>query len=189
MTGFGTDAFIEASLCYIWHIVNEAPGAQAICRPPEEPDDGNDSRRVLAADSPETLMELRPSPVTQASSSQSTIDLFRSLFRGREDVYPRRFESRKTGKSGYAPACENKWVASRVDGELARLRLEQDLVTLREERGLSQRQASLDLRGEAGTAYPLQFAERAVDDASAGRLVLTVPPGTPVLLHPLGDRG
>ena len=31
-------------------------------------------------------------------------------------------------------------LASRVDGELARLRLEQDLVTLREERGLSQRQ-------------------------------------------------
>jgi superfamily II DNA or RNA helicase/very-short-patch-repair endonuclease len=25
-------------------------------------------------------------------------------------VYPRRFESRKTGKSGYAPACANEWV-------------------------------------------------------------------------------
>ncbi len=55
-------------------------------------------------------MELRPSPVAQTSSSQDKIDLFRSLFRGREDVYPRRFESRKTGKSGYAPACENEWV-------------------------------------------------------------------------------
>jgi len=32
--------------------------------------------------------------------------VFRTLFRGREDVYPRRFESRKTGKSGYAPACQ-----------------------------------------------------------------------------------
>ncbi len=78
---------------------------------PEWPNDGNDAtQRVLAADSPETLMELRPSPVTQTSSSQAKIDLFRSLFRGREDVYPRRFESRKTGKSGYAPACENEWV-------------------------------------------------------------------------------
>ena len=55
-------------------------------------------------------MELRPSPVTQTSSSQAKIALFRSLFRGREDVYPRRFESRKTGKSGYAPACANEWV-------------------------------------------------------------------------------
>jgi hypothetical protein len=33
-----------------------------------------------------------------------------ALFRGRDDVYPRRFESRKTGKSGYAPACANEWV-------------------------------------------------------------------------------
>ena len=31
-------------------------------------------------------------------------------------------------------------LAARVEGELARLRLEQDLVTLREKRGLSQRQ-------------------------------------------------
>jgi hypothetical protein len=28
----------------------------------------------------------------------------------REDVYPRRFESRRTGRSGYAPACANEWV-------------------------------------------------------------------------------
>ena len=44
------------------------------------------------------------------SSPKAKIDLFRSLFRGREDVYPRRFESRKTGKSGYSPACANEWV-------------------------------------------------------------------------------
>ena len=42
--------------------------------------------------------------------AEAKIALFRSLFRGREDVYPRRFESRKTGKSGYAPACANEWV-------------------------------------------------------------------------------
>jgi hypothetical protein len=48
--------------------------------------------------------------VHQLSSSADKIALFRSLFRGREDVYPRRFESRKTGKSGYAPACANEWV-------------------------------------------------------------------------------
>ena len=35
--------------------------------------------------------------------------MFRSLFRGREDVFPRRFESSKTGKSGYAPVCSNEW--------------------------------------------------------------------------------
>ena len=48
--------------------------------------------------------------VNQTSSSEAKIALFRSLFRGRDDVYPRRFESRKTGKSGYAPACANEWV-------------------------------------------------------------------------------
>jgi hypothetical protein len=54
-------------------------------------------------------MELSPSLINQTSSSQYKITLFRSLFRGRDDIYPRRFESRKTGKSGYAPACANEW--------------------------------------------------------------------------------
>lgn len=35
---------------------------------------------------------------------------FRSLFRGRDDVYARRFENPRSGKSGYAPACGNEWV-------------------------------------------------------------------------------
>ncbi len=48
--------------------------------------------------------------ITNHSSPADKITLFRSLFRGREDVYPRRFESRKTGKAGYAPACANEWV-------------------------------------------------------------------------------
>ncbi len=48
--------------------------------------------------------------VDRASSPQTKIALFRSLFRGRDDVYARRFESRRTGKSGYAPACANEWV-------------------------------------------------------------------------------
>ena len=48
--------------------------------------------------------------ITNNSPPAAKIALFRSLFRGREDVYPRRFESRKTGKSGYAPACANEWV-------------------------------------------------------------------------------
>ncbi|PYR95827.1 MAG: restriction endonuclease subunit R [Acidobacteria bacterium] len=48
--------------------------------------------------------------VDQRSTADAKIKLFRSLFRGRDDVYPRRFESRKTGKSGYAPACGNEWI-------------------------------------------------------------------------------
>ena len=48
--------------------------------------------------------------VTHDASPAAKIELFRSLFRGRTDVYPRRFVSRKTGRAGYAPACANEWV-------------------------------------------------------------------------------
>ncbi len=44
------------------------------------------------------------------SSPEAKIALFRSLFRGREDVYPRRFENKKSGKSGYVFVCGNEWV-------------------------------------------------------------------------------
>lgn len=48
--------------------------------------------------------------INQHSSTAEKIVLFQSLFRGRSDVYPRRFQNRKTQKSGYAPACSNEWV-------------------------------------------------------------------------------
>jgi len=48
--------------------------------------------------------------VDHRSPPEAKIALFRALFRGREDVYPRRFESRKTGKTGYQPVCANEWV-------------------------------------------------------------------------------
>ena len=48
--------------------------------------------------------------VTNESPPVAKIAVFRTLFRGRDDVYPRRFENWKTGKSGYAPACANEWV-------------------------------------------------------------------------------
>lgn len=46
----------------------------------------------------------------QYAPPDEKIALFRSLFRGREDVYARRWQSLKTGKSGYSPACANEWV-------------------------------------------------------------------------------
>ncbi|MDR0517964.1 MAG: DEAD/DEAH box helicase [Fibromonadaceae bacterium] len=48
--------------------------------------------------------------INNNSTPEAKITLFRSLFRGREDVYARRFESKKTGKSGYQPVCRNEWV-------------------------------------------------------------------------------
>ena len=50
-------------------------------------------------------------PVTPPSvvlSPAGKIALFQSLFRGRTDVYPQRWESQK-GTSGYSPVCGNEW--------------------------------------------------------------------------------
>jgi len=55
-----------------------------------------------------TLVEDIQAAVDNHSPPEAKIRLFRSLFRGREDVYPRRFESRKTGQAGYSPACGNE---------------------------------------------------------------------------------
>jgi len=38
------------------------------------------------------------------------IALFRGLFRGREDVFPKRWENTKKGTAGYSPTCANEWV-------------------------------------------------------------------------------
>ena len=54
--------------------------------------------------------QLFESSVTNESTQEHKIALFRSLFRGREDVYPRRFESKRTGKSGFQPVCRNEWI-------------------------------------------------------------------------------
>lgn len=48
--------------------------------------------------------------ISGASSISRKIALFRSLFKGREDLYAQRWESLKTGKSGYQPACKNDWI-------------------------------------------------------------------------------
>ena len=48
--------------------------------------------------------------LTAASSAAEKIALFRSLFAGRTDVFPTRWENARNGRSGYAPACAHEWV-------------------------------------------------------------------------------
>ncbi|MFD1243820.1 TOTE conflict system archaeo-eukaryotic primase domain-containing protein [Paralysiella testudinis] len=64
-------------------------------------------------------IDWRPQPYPQPAAAQQTgktmsaeakIALFRQLFRGREDVYPLRWQSRQD-KAGYSPACANEWQA------------------------------------------------------------------------------
>jgi superfamily II DNA or RNA helicase len=58
---------------------------------------------------PEPAMQpaIEPSRLT----TDEKVALFRNLFRGRTNVYPIRWESKTSGKSGYAPACANEWRA------------------------------------------------------------------------------
>ena len=50
-----------------------------------------------------------PLSVARTSSPAEKIRLFRSLFRGRTDVYALRWHSEKAQKSGYSPVCANEW--------------------------------------------------------------------------------
>ena len=68
-------------------------------------------QQKLAADSRSSdRSAFGESPVTNNSPSIEKIGLFRRLFAGRPDVFPVRWENRKTGRSGYSPACSNEWV-------------------------------------------------------------------------------
>src|SRR5271165_5317276 len=78
-------------------------------------------RRVLAAHgipvpqfTPDHALRVKtiaPAAVeNKEERAQKRIALFRSLFRGREDVYARRWES-PDGRSGYSPASERDWKA------------------------------------------------------------------------------
>ncbi len=77
-------------------------------------------RRLLAAHSiaipqwtsavPNPTKVVEVAPVDKQERARKRIALFRSLFRGREDVYARRWES-ADGHSGYSPAAVKDWKA------------------------------------------------------------------------------
>lgn len=48
-----------------------------------------------------------PAQETSTLSSAAKINLFRSLFKGREDVYPKLWVSKNGDRKGYMPACAN----------------------------------------------------------------------------------
>ena len=56
------------------------------------------------------LWVIESASVTNSSSSREKVELFRRLFAGRPDVFPVRWESSRTGRPGYSPACYNEWV-------------------------------------------------------------------------------
>lgn len=64
-------------------------------------------------ESPKPDMLIQPATISVGVHMRSTpeekIRLFRSLFRGREDVFARRWYSAQKEKSGYSPVCANEW--------------------------------------------------------------------------------
>ena len=77
--------------------------------------DALQSRLCQEIEAAESRLAVPDAPVTHNSSADEKIALIRSLFRGRDDVYARRWESQKTGKSGYQPACQNEWMSGLCD--------------------------------------------------------------------------
>ena len=76
----------------------------------------NSFDNAVISDSNQTKYEIQSNcndefslePVSKKSSPQEKINLFKSLFIGREDVFALRWSNSKSGKSGYSPVCENK---------------------------------------------------------------------------------
>jgi hypothetical protein len=65
----------------------------------------------LAPEKPPPAKAVEPAPpVDKEERARKRIALFRSLFRGREDVYARRWEN-DDGRHGYAPAHVKDWKA------------------------------------------------------------------------------
>ncbi|WP_026691482.1 TOTE conflict system archaeo-eukaryotic primase domain-containing protein [Alteribacter aurantiacus] len=45
---------------------------------------------------------------SNAEVIQERLSIFKGLFKGRTDVFPKRWES-KSGRTGYSPACDHQW--------------------------------------------------------------------------------
>ena len=69
------------------------------------------AKTSLALSGKQLSLDFQTPAVTNQSAEDEKIALFQSLFKGRADVYPRRFESAKSGQSGYSPACANEWAS------------------------------------------------------------------------------
>ena len=48
-------------------------------------------------------------------SNEEKIKIFMKVFKGRTDLYAKRWESNKTGKVGYSPVCKNEFSKYKCD--------------------------------------------------------------------------
>ena len=52
---------------------------------------------------------------SKAISTEEKVKIFMEIFKGRTDLYAKRWESNKTGKSGYTPVCKNEFSTFKCD--------------------------------------------------------------------------
>ncbi|MGA3282543.1 MAG: DEAD/DEAH box helicase family protein [Smithella sp.] len=71
-------------------------------------DQGNANNFTLELVAQESPCKIQLSALKDFANTADKISLFMSLFKGRYDVYAKRWQS-KDGRSGYAPVCLNEW--------------------------------------------------------------------------------
>lgn len=71
----------------------------------EEPDFPRKPESIIQT----SVIESPPTNISNRSESADKIRLFLSLFKGRDDVYAKRWDSKNKGTSGYSPVCLNEW--------------------------------------------------------------------------------
>ena len=69
----------------------------------------SDQNQIIKSEIPTDAK--KPKTINKQSSPIEKINLFKSLFKGREDVFATRWENSKKGTSGYSPACGNEWIS------------------------------------------------------------------------------
>jgi hypothetical protein len=91
-----------------------------------------------------------PSGTSSRLSVPQKIALFRRLFRGREDVYPKFWHNAKRDRSGYSPAYAHEWLQ---DGQKPRIKL-----------------------GDSANRAFLPVTDRVIEDHLRGRHIIGVYP-------------
>jgi superfamily II DNA or RNA helicase len=71
------------------------------------PESKPDKRNPTTTEGPNKLPD---SVIVNTSDSSEKIKLYLTLFKGRDDVYAKRWENKKKGISGYSPVCLNEWM-------------------------------------------------------------------------------
>ncbi|WP_340020776.1 DEAD/DEAH box helicase family protein [Paenibacillus sp. FSL K6-1096] len=95
----------KAALAYIKELELEISRLSALLGHAEEEGGTNTFSEKSSAE-----ITVGESNIHQYSTVDDKLALYKSYFRGREDVYPIRW-SNKQGKSGYSPVCANEWTA------------------------------------------------------------------------------